>query len=234
MSEISRAIFDALLPPGSIWCPKTGGGFDRLLDAVAANSDEIISFLAQLADIRNPARTTMLSDMEAEYGIRTSIKKTEKQRRAALAAAITDTVSDGGLDTMQAKLTQAGFKAEVHANDPPANPALFISESYRTVAGNEESVFGKENAYFGRSAAGTLLVNGDIYCDECKFTLPENPGYWPLVFFVGGPAVRNAKTGSLEQIAIAPVPVARRDEIKRLILKYKPMHAWCGLIVEFV
>ena len=37
MATISRALIDAILPPGPIWEPKPNGDFDKLLDGIADN-----------------------------------------------------------------------------------------------------------------------------------------------------------------------------------------------------
>lgn len=63
------------------------------------------------------------------------------------------------------------------------------------------------------------------------YDVPAEAGYWPLIFFVGGEATRDPVTGELTSIDIAPVAIERRDEFKRLILRYKPMASWAGLVV---
>ncbi len=63
---VSRQTFDALMPPGPLWVPEDGEGLDQLIEGIADNSEDIADFLAQLANIRNPALTTLLSDLEKE------------------------------------------------------------------------------------------------------------------------------------------------------------------------
>lgn len=63
------------------------------------------------------------------------------------------------------------------------------------------------------------------------YDVPADPGYWPLIFFIGGEATRDPVTGALTRIEIAPVAIERKAEFKRLILRYKPMAAWAGLVV---
>ena len=227
-------MIDALLPPGAIWTPKDGGGLDALLDGLAANNGFTIDFLSGLAHIRNPYKTVMLYDMEKEYGIRRNVLKTEDERRKSLAAAIYDRVSDGALSTMQAKLDQAGFNVFVHENDPPVDPITFISDGFSDFFGRPTDLFGREDAFFGQANPGELFVNGNLFPYESSYAIPEDAGYWPLFFFVGGESLRNETTGALEQIALGSIPVARRDEFKRIILKYKPLHTWCGLTLQFV
>jgi hypothetical protein len=83
----------------------------------------------------------------------------------------------------------------------------------------------------------------DIYCgdfdgyraqlQDITYTVPTDSGYWPLIFFVGGPATRDAVTGELTEIEFYTLPIERRLEFRRTILKFKPMHSWGGLIVVY-
>ena len=231
--SISRSVLNALLPKGGIWTPAPDMDLDLLLDGVAANSEETRIFLSALATLRDPNRTALLSDLEEEYGIRTSSQKLEADRRAGLAALMSDTTSDGSLDTLQEKLTIAGFDVRVHTNSPAVDPDLFLTDQSNTWFGDAESMHGRAESMFGIGRVGEVLVNGGIFGDHI-FTVPADPGYWPLIFFVGGVETRDEDTGELYHIAPAPIPNNRRDEIKRLILRYKPLHSWCGLIVSYV
>ena len=65
------------------------------------------------------------------------------------------------------------------------------------------------------------------------YDVPTTAGYWPLIFFVGGPATRDPVTDEITDIEIAPVPIERRLEFRRIILKLKPMFSWAGLIVVY-
>lgn len=129
--------------------------------------------------------------------------------------------------------------------------------------GGNDAQCGEAEAYCGR-IGGELLVNGEQFeqspnyttvCDEAEaqcgeaealagsfdsirlteipYEIPTTAGYWPLIFFVGGDATRNV-AGELTEIEIAEVPVERRAEFRRLILKYKPMFSWAGLVVVYV
>jgi len=90
--------------------------------------------------------------------------------------------------------------------------------------GGEDSFFGGEDAYFG--------AYEDFKKELNKYEIPTNPAYWPLIFFVGGVATYNVD-GSISSIAQANVDVKRRVELRSLIVKYKPLHTWCGLIVYY-
>jgi hypothetical protein len=50
---------------------------------------------------------------------------------------------------------------------------------------------------------------------------------------VGGAATRDGG-GVLTAIAPAEVPMSRKDELIKLIVKYKPMFTWATLTVDYV
>jgi len=130
-----------------------------------------------------------------------------------------------------------------------------------TIPGGNDAQCGEAEAYCGR-IGGELLVNGDIFnafpnytveCDEpdalcgetesvagnydsirlesVEYDIPPSD-YWPLIFFVGGDATRNA-LGELTNIDIAPIAVERQREFKNIILRHKPMFSWAALIVVY-
>lgn len=72
-----------------------------------------------------------------------------------------------------------------------------------------------------------------IVLQEIEYEIPADAGYWPLIFFVGGEATRDPVTNEITDIDIAPIPSERRQEFRRLILRYKPMFSWAGLIVVY-
>ena len=64
------------------------------------------------------------------------------------------------------------------------------------------------------------------------YEVPEESGYWPLFFFVGGEATRD-EYGFIAEIKSYSVPSERRLEFRRVILKFKPLHAWGVLITVY-
>ena len=82
----------------------------------------------------------------------------------------------------------------------------------------------------------------DVFCGDfdgykaslvdITYQIPTESGYWPLIFFVGGPATRDVN-GYLTEIEFYTLPIQRRLEFRRTILKFKPMHSWGGLIVIY-
>ena len=54
-----------------------------------------------------------------------------------------------------------------------------------------------------------------------------------MVVFVGGNDTRDG-SGFLTAIAAANVPAEQQPQFERIILKYKPMHSWAGLVINYV
>lgn len=93
-------------------------------------------------------------------------------------------------------------------------------------------------AYYG---AGTVYAGNDtakagyfesINLEEIKNTVPTDSNSWPFIFFVGGPATFN-ENGSLKTLEQGFVSSEMEATLKTLILKFKPLHSWCGLAVTF-
>jgi len=86
------------------------------------------------------------------------------------------------------------------------------------------------------SYAGDPLAYAGYYLELIKvptaYEVPTVPGDWPLVFFVGGDATRNID-GELTDIEVAEIPIERKEEFQTIILRYKPVHTWAGLIVIY-
>ena len=216
-----------------------------------------------MAFIRECQNTPILSDLEKEYGLQSNDKLSLQERIDRLCSAKTSR-SGYGADYMQDKLQQAGFDVQVHINNPPVDPDLFLFEAYKIHCNDNTNAFcGNQNAVCG-GIGGSLIVNGDFFTETQElsvtagsefavsgsdkalcgrifnvlrelvtYTIPNDIGYWGLFFFVGGDATRDG-SGELTAIEPAEIAVARREEIIRLIVKYKPSHSWAGFIGTFV
>ena len=232
--QLSKEIIRSLMPEGALWSAEDDAGLDLLLDGVADNHEAVKDYLAGIARLRDPLNTPILADLETEYGVEPDDSIANSLRRERLLATKTAGNSDGTLEFMQEKLNAAGFPLTVYANDPVIDPGLVVSFSPNSITGNEDALFGKDGAIFG-TKNGYLLVNGPIYYNqaEVEYTIPPS-NYWPMVFFIGGEATQNVLTGAIELIEPVNIPVSRKNELIRLIIKYKPMHSWCGLVVRYI
>ncbi len=256
-----RAVIDTIWPEGSIWRPAPGGDFDKLLDGSAENWETIRVFLDTLRSIRDPSFTTFLADLENEFGVLSNTSLTEIQRREQLKPLVFNRSSSGSIDTLQNALDDAGFSVQVHSNSPAVDPAIFLDQAFIMIAAGGNAFAGRPDAIAGR-IGGELLVNGEVFETQKKFTsgaltsnafagtgfsageytdfervkfeyqIPVDPNNWPFVFFVGGDATRDG-SGALLTIVPVTIPPVQESGFKRLILKYKPIHSWAGLVIIF-
>jgi hypothetical protein len=232
--SLSRAVLDALLPGGSLWAPEDGGGLDQILDGIADSDETVREFLDGLARLRSPLYTPILDDLEREFGIVPDDTLSDAVRRARLFVVKTAGSSTGSADYVESKLRAAGFDVRVHINFPAVDPALFIEFAASGIFNNASAVFNGAGVQFG-GARGSLLVNGPIYYNQQKvvYETPAGSEYWPLVFFIGGEATRDPVTGALTSIDQAVLPIERKEEFIRLVIQYKPLFSWCGLVALF-
>jgi len=234
--SLFRGVIDALLPPGSLWVPDSGYDLDLLLDGISDNIDTVRVFLHELARVRSPLLTPILADLEREYGIVPNDKLSESVRRQRLLAVKTDGNSDGTTDWLQNKLRAAGFDVYVHINNPAVDPATLLNYGNDPVFASDEegAQFGESGEYFV-AKGGVLLVNGPIYYNQELITYqsPSASQYWPLIFFIGGPATRDTD-GSLLDFEWVKIDILRKTEFIRLIIKYKPMFTWVGVKADYV
>lgn len=203
----ARQILNALWPDGSFWTPAENDDYDKLLEGIAENSQAVRDDMADLASLRDPMKTTILTDLEKDYGIIYPYDVTEAQRRRALKGFMFNRNISGAYDQLQDKLQEAGFDVIVIPNSPPIDPNTFYDPEY--------------------ALEGELIVN---YLERNTiYEIPDNPGYWPLIFFIGKSVTRD-EYGNIIDIEYIDVPDGRRMAMKQLILKYKPLHSWCLLV----
>ena len=200
MSKLMRAVYDALLPSGSLWVPEESEDFDKLLDGMAENSEAVRAFLATLADIRRPSKTTLLADLEKEFGIVKNENLTDEERRAQIAAIKFSKGGNGDKDFLEDALQAAGFNVFVHENEPPVDPGPLLDSEEYTVAGHQ----GK--------------LSADLTSED-----------WPMVFFVAGTATRDGGTDELLDIQHGFINLDSIPVFNKILKNIMPMHAWAGI-----
>lgn len=169
MPNLSRSVFDSLLPDGSFWHIAQDGYFDKLLDGMSDNVEDVILKLACLACIRDPHTTPILSDLEKEFGLNSDERLTDEERRQALAAKVYRGDCNGSKDCLENALQKAGFDVQVHENSPSVDPAIFVDgipfmvcSGFNAYCGYFPITPGQYSSIAGRSG-GYLLVNGSVY-----------------------------------------------------------------------
>jgi len=144
---------------------------------------------------------------------------------------------------------------------PAIDPALIMDQNFQLQAlGGTNYYAGNDDAYAGRSG-GIVLANGDTFNQTSGFVgvgwplyagnTIANAGYftglvrslviyplpplainWPFFFFVGGDATF-AADGSILTIAQGQVPTEQRNRLEEIILGFKPLFTWCGMVITF-
>ncbi|NIA28347.1 MAG: hypothetical protein GWP06_00365 [Actinobacteria bacterium] len=164
--NLSRATIDTLLPRGDLWEPEFDEGFDQQLDGISDETEDIRQVLNSLANIRNPSKTPVFEDLERNYGIKPNSHITDDIRLARLSQKVYQGEKLNSLNDLQAELITAGFDLQVHKNDPPVDPATFLTKSFQIAAGSDFAFAGYNNGVdilaFAASLGGELLVNTPI------------------------------------------------------------------------
>jgi len=261
--SLSRSILNSLLPEGVFWTPAAGDDYDLLMDGIADNSEAVYSVMKNLANLRDPFKTSLLEDMELEYGIVPHIMDTETLRRERLAALMFRKAQIPNTETLQSKLRESGFTdVYVYANTAPLDPADLLRAGFNMTCGDGLEC-GEPEAYCSQFG-GELLVNGDLFvmlpsyinlagepdvCCDATIQCGDFETYGENLieityqiptdpgywrnFFIVSGEVMTDETGTPTTYRFLSIPRSRRLEFRRLILKLKPLHAWGVLMVTW-
>jgi len=181
-----KTVIESLLPRGSAWVAKSGGSFDGLIEGLADSYQNLRDGIDQIARIRDPEQTPILSDLEHEYGVVPDSSLTATERRDVLKGVVY--AKPGmGYDHLTNELHKAGFTdLFAYENDPLINPDFYTDGTWSAWCGGEDSFCGGEEAYCGYASGGSgyILINNNS--DDSSKVVPEDDSTWHLVFFVGG------------------------------------------------
>ncbi len=258
-----RRVIDHAFPKGPPYEPDPDGSMHDFRNGTANNLDTIRVDVESLAFIRDPQNTPLLSDLEREYGIKPADNLTEQERRDLLKPERYKKATTGNVDDLQTRLDQAGFDLTAYQNSPdgPAiDPDLLLAQNFQMQAMEGTNYYAGNDLAYAGFLGGELLVNGNVfeqaeaffgagtmwagnttsvagYFEEriqtkIEYPIPFDPDNWPFVFFVGGDATFNPD-GSIATIEQGLVPAQQRKRLEDIILKFKPLFTWCGLIVTF-
>lgn len=211
-----REVVQALLPKGPFWNPLIGGFYDKILEGISLNTKSVYEYLKQLAFIRDPSNTPILSDLEKEYGIVTDLRLSDEERQNTLAAVKYAKPGKASFTDLQTILRDAGFDVYVYQNNPPIDPATLLDEGFQMVANGDLAFAGDPEAYAGLVGHG-VLVNGPNYDSSVlyemmasgaaafagepaaiagyfldtentykEYEIPAGSERWPYIFFIGG------------------------------------------------
>lgn len=171
---VSRDIINSLLPEGQFWTPADDDYYDNLLEGIAENFETVRLVMKVLGNLRDPAKTTILSDLEKEFSIIPVEGTTEAERRARLAVTMFRRSELPTYERLEETLQAAGFNVYVHANSPAVDPRDFLEENFNMVCGGllpsgNESQCGEPGAICAK-VGGELLVNGELFNQRPHYT----------------------------------------------------------------
>lgn len=151
-----------LYPEGTAFEPKLDGGMDQFLQAKGDINQTRIDNINNLAYLRNPQKTTMLKDLERDYGVPSDEGLSDTDRRNTLMPLVYQKRTASSRDLLQAKLHDAGFTdLYVYDNYPISDPRPFATSSSLCVCGNQAACCGNEQAIASKYG-GQLVVNGSL------------------------------------------------------------------------
>lgn len=164
--SISRSFIDAILPPGDLWQAEPGESMDQQLEGLAETSESIRTELDTLADIRNPDKTPVFTDLERNFGFKPNENISDSIRKTRLAQRIYQGDKVNSKTDLENDLIAAGFDLQVHLNDPPIDPAILLDQSFQMTCGSDYAYCGYNDgvnvlSFMGR-LGGELLVNTKI------------------------------------------------------------------------
>lgn len=184
------------------------GDLKKVLLAMGDNHQEMRDYLYTLAFLRDPQNTTILTDLEKEYGLRSDNQAlTEQQRRDRLDAIVYAPRGTGAASYLQAQLQAGGFAVYVYQNSPSTDPG----------------------AFFG-GPGGELICNHLPY-DRTITEARKDQSLWPHVFFIGGTAVLN-DSGRIVHIDPVVISDALKPAFREIVLKCKPVHSWALAVIN--
>jgi hypothetical protein len=225
-----------LLPDAAAWRTTTQKQLRSFFEALGEAFDDIRTDvdLAYLDGF--PADTREAAEWERAFGLTPATDATEDDRRAALAA---EWQATGGQSPayLEGILQTAGFDVYIHewwesGPDPYVvrNPNDYTDvPAIGSVQCSDLSDQHLCSALSDQPQCDRFLANDPHYLVNKDLTprapppIPDDDTCWPYFLYVGGETFPD----------LAVIPVERRDEFERLILKLRPTHNWIVTNVQF-
>lgn len=239
MSFDFNTLLQEVFPDSDLGAIDEVGDLAKLFEGVAEDYQAIYDVLMNLAHVRDPRLTSLLSDLEREFGIVPDTSLSDAVRRQMLAHVIYQRPTTASWEHLQNALIDAGFSnLLVTQNNPMVDPSvvggdllvngtIYISQTpaYYACMGSGIAYMGHSRAFMGYYLSDNKVAK--------TYTIPTGPPYWPwaYVFWVGGAA---SGWPSTPAVALANVDAQRETQLKNLILKYKPTFTWCMLRITWV
>jgi hypothetical protein len=219
-----------LLPDAAAWRVTTQKTLRRFLEGLAGAPADAQAFVDSVYEDAFPATTRALSAWEEQFGL--TPNPDEATRRLNLAA---EWASTGGQSPgyIQGVLHTAGFIVYVHewwSSGPPyvaRDPRVYTSAPLigETQCGEALALCGEPLA-----ECSDLLANEPGYLVNKDLTLhappqvTDDPTKWPYFLYIADEIFPNP----------AVVPVSRRAELERLLLKLCPAQQWIVTRIHYI
>lgn len=242
MPVLFQRVFQHLLPTGEAWRTTiVGKTLRKFVDGLSSWPADVRSFAdAVLLDLF-PSSTRQLAEWELQFGIEAN--PDEAVRRLNLAA---EWAAGGGQSPkyLQDVLQTAGFDVYIHewwSSGPPyvARDPRSYTTAPRIGTAQCSAITGAQPVCTGFAADGVPLnhqpecnaflagdpkyiVNKDL-TERPPPRIPDDPSFWPYFLYIGG-----VNFGD-----IATLPLSRKDEFDRLILKIKPAQLWIVKLISW-
>jgi hypothetical protein len=183
--ELVKQAYLAKQPEGLLGVILIDGDEDKLYNGMAADISDTMEMLVELAQVRVPATTPYMGELERDYGLvggGTSVTD-EKVRRDRLAVEVYKRNGKGSLDDLQDALHRGGFtNALVHNNDNPLDPGVLVEDTFGSTCsatpGPTCTDLPEHTCSIASDGHGEYIVNGDIFKQATEFgsTCSATPG----------------------------------------------------------
>lgn len=221
--------FQHLLPQGAAWRITVAKTLRNFFEGLSGFGADFKDFVDAVYEDVFPETTRELAEWEAQFGIEAN--PDESVRRLNLAA---EWAAGGGQSPryIQDVLQTAGFDVYIHewwssgppwvARDPRDYTEIPLIGTVQ--CGEALAQCGEPTALCNGLLANDpgYIVNDDL-SQRAPPPVPDDPDAWPYFLYFGGETFPDP----------AVVPIARKAELRRLILKLKPAQQWVVLIVDY-
>ena len=153
-------LFKYLFPKSNTFTLFVQKKLTQFIEGLTALPDDLRKYIDQIWLDIFPDTTRCIEKWEEQFGIKDPAATLQGRRDAITRR--WQMKGGQGPEYIQQTLQDAGFAVQVHENNPPVDPAIFLVGDFVMVAGGDNAFAGRADAYAGKTTAGELLVNGFI------------------------------------------------------------------------
>lgn len=231
-------VFQHLLPDAEAWRITVAKQLRQFFEGLAGAPTDAVQFVDEVYGDIFPRTTRELNEWERQFGLTLTDMTSDPAVTAGRLALAAEWAALGGQSPsyIQGVLQTAGFPLYVHewwSSGPPyvaRDPRGYIDQPliglYQCTGDGEPSQPQCSDLPTQPQCNG-FLANDTHYLVNLDLTrrppprVPDDPDTWPYFMYVGGETFPD----------VAIVPVSRRAELERLLLKLRPTQNW---IVELI